>query len=562
MKRALVDATGGFAPRPAGAAGRVPTPHRFASLIALLVSATAAADPVAVKVIDVAGGSAYLSPGRAAGIVPGTVIRLRGVEATVVEVTERTCVVRLDGARVAVGDAGTADVTPGAALAVKRLDPPRPAEAFVGQWRDPAPPATRQTPRRVPLDAGRAPRPGKLAVIGHAFGVVDGAGSTGSAEARVIATYDLVPGRPLAADLDVAARWFADGFDPRTRTPLLVRAAVVRYGARDDARLAAGRLPFAAAWLGMLDGIRASARLGALEVAGFGGLVPDPLSGKPDTGAARFGAELAYDAPTAAWQPRVSLAAHGSTWSGDLDERRLTLAGSAGRGALWLDGWAEAQQFAADNPWGARGVELTGAGATAEWRRRGVHAGVDLTFLRPERSLRLAAALPPEWLCTLTPQPGDACATGDWWAAATASLGWRTARWALDGVATLASTHREAREARGIERSGYVRGELAGDPVRWFAGLGGGTASFASWTSVELGAAYAPRHDLDLAVAYRPEILDYAASTERQVLHSLLTDARLAVWAALDLALSATGTFGADRDALTLLATFVWRPRP
>src|SRR6185503_19016393 len=373
--------------------------------------------------------------------------------------------------------------------------------------------------------------------------------------------FDVMPGRPLVADLDASARWFGDGFDRRTRTPLFVRAAQLRYGAPGSARVAAGRLPLAATWLGMLDGVRASARLGSIELAGFGGLVPDPLSGKPDTAAARFGAELAYDAPAAPWQPRVSLTAHGSTWDGDLDERRLSLAGSAGSGALWLDGWAEAQQFAADNPWAARTVELTGAGATAEWRRRGAHAGVDLTFLRPERSLRLAAALPPEWLCTLAPAPGaaDACAPGDWWASATTSLGWRTPRWAIDAVATLGNTHRLS---RGLERSGFVRGELARDPFRLFAGFGGGDASFASWTAGELGAAYAPRHDLDLAVAYRPELLDYAASTQRQALHALLADARLALATAIDLAVSATATFGADRDALTFLATVVWRPQP
>ena len=31
---------------------------------------------------------------------------------------------------------------------------------------------------------------------------------------------------------------------------------------------------------------------------------------------------------------------------------------------------------------------------------------------------------------------------------------------------------------------------------------------------------------------------------------------------ALDVAVSATGTTGADRDALALLATFAWRPLP
>lgn len=535
-----------------------------AALIAVvmaLVPAIAAAEPVAVKVIDVAGGAAYLSPGRAAGIVPGTPIRLHGAEVVVVEATEKTAMVRIERMQIAIGDSGTADVTRGAGPAITRLDKPRPPEAFTGQWSDPVLPATQQVPRSVPLSAARAPGRTRATVIGHALATTGRGGTTGDAEARVVATFDGLTERPLAADLDVAARWFGDGYDSRTHTPLFVRAAQLRYGATDASRWTAGRLASAAAWIGMLDGVRASTRLGAVELAAFGGFVPDPLSGKPGTSAARFGGELGYDAPDAAWQPRVAIAVHGSTWNGELDERRLSVSGSAGRGALWLDGWAEAQAFESPNPWGASATELTGAGATAEWRERGTHAGVDVTFLRPERSLRLAAALPPEWLCTLAAVPGAAndCAGDDWWGAATVSAGTRTPRWALDAVASLGDSHRQH---RGLDRSGQLRGELRVDPVRLLAGLGGGTSSFASWTAAELGLAYVPSHALDLAVMYRPEVLDYAASTELTTLHSATADARLALSTTFDLALSAIGTIGADRDAFSLLATFAWRPLP
>lgn len=561
----------------------------FLWTIALLfVAGSATADPVAVKVVDVAGGAVYLSPGRAAGIVPGTKVRLRGVEVVIVEVTEKTAVARLAGARVAVGDSGTADVTPGAAPATVQLEKPRPPEAFAGQWSDPVLPATRQSPRPVPLATARRPTAAHVAVTGHAFAATDRDRTTGDAEGRLIAAFELMTERPLTAELDVAGRWFSDGSDGRARTPLFVRAAQLAYGAPEDPRLAVGRLRFAAASVGMLDGGRASARLGSVELAAFGGLVPDPLSGKPDTAASRFGAELVYDAPEAAHQPRLAVAAHGSTWGGRLDERRLSIAASgtvsgtgsgtgaggsgappAGRGALWLDGWAELDAFPSDNPWGAPSLELTGAGATAEWRRHGTHAGLDVTFLRPERSLRLAALLPPEWLCTLAPAPGsaagEACASGTWWASATASLGTRTPRWALDAVATLGDTHGQY---RGLDRSGYVRGELRAGPARLHAAVAGGQASFASWTALELGAAFAPTRALDVAVAYRPEVRDYAASTETQLVHSVIADAHIALSSALDLAISAIGTLGrADRlagdgDALALLAMFAWRPLP
>ncbi|HEU4732612.1 MAG TPA: hypothetical protein VFT22_32175, partial [Kofleriaceae bacterium] len=382
--------------------------------------------------------------------------------------------------------------------------------------------------------------------------------------ARAIAAFERSTDgldRPLAADLDVAARWFSAGFDRRTRTPVLVRAAALRYGAAADPALAIGRLRFVAAGVGLLDGGRASARLGRVALAAFGGLVPDPLSGKPDTAASRFGAEIGYDAADAPWQPRVALAVHGSTWKGQLDERRISLAGSAGHAPWWIDGWADVEAFAADNPWGARRVELTGAGASAQWRQGGSHAGVDLTFLRPERSLRLAAALPPEWLCTLVPRAPSAptCASGDWWGSATASLGTATPRYAVDAGVTLGDSHGQY---RGLDRSGYARGELRLGAARLSAGASGGQASFASWDALELGAGYAPTRALDVALGYRPELLDYAASTGAQLVHTVTADAHLTVSPALDLALSATATTGFDRDAVAVLGTFAWRPLP
>src|SRR5439155_5782905 len=180
---------------------------------------------------------------------------------------------------------------------------------------------------------------------------------------------------PLAADLDIALRGFSRGVASPTRTPLFVRAAQLRYGPTTDPSLVVGRLRYAASALGMLDGGRVAAHVGALELAAFGGLVPDPLGGRPDTGASRFGGELIYDDATSPWQPRLAITAYGSTWSGKLDERRLTAVASTGHDSTWLSAWAEMQQFAADNPWNAPALDLTGAGATVEWRKHGNHVG-------------------------------------------------------------------------------------------------------------------------------------------------------------------------------------------
>jgi len=319
----------------------------------------------------------------------------------------------------------------------------------------------------------------------------------------------------------------------------------------------------AASSVGMLDGGRAAVRFGDVQLAAFGGIVPDPISGKPQTSASRFGTEVTYELASAAWRPRVAVTASGSTWHGTLDERRLGVTASASHGQLGLDGWAEAQQFASDNPWGARAVELTGAGASAEWRSHGDHLGVDLDFLRPERSLRLAAALPPGWLCTQEPQRGDVatetCRTGDYWTTATASAGLRRGRFAVDAYGTIGRTHLLATT---LDTSGFVRGEVRLGQERVSLGGSAGKAGFASWTSGELGVGTTALPKIDLDVRYRGELLDYVAGTGPELLHTIAADLRYRHSAPLDIAVSAVGTTGPDRDVLALLTTLVWRPLP
>jgi hypothetical protein len=270
---------------------------------------------------------------------------------------------------------------------------------------------------------------------------------------------------------------------------------------------------------------------------------------------------MIFDDDRHAWQPRASLTAYGSTWEGKLDERRLALAASAQRAAWRLDGWAELQSYPAENPWGARPVEITGAGATAEWRRRGAHVGGDVTFLRPERSLRLLAMLPAEWLCTQRPQPGDvineACTGGDSWASGSLFAGRRGSWWSIDAVGAVGRTNGVT---IAYDTSGFLGGELRFGTRRVFAGVSGGRASFASWTAAQLGAGIVLSRRLDAAAHYRPELLDFVASTGPVVLHSAVLDVHFAASRDLDLAVSTVGTTGADRDAIAILGTAAWRP--
>lgn len=516
--------------------------------IVMCTAGIAAADPVPVKVVEVAGDVAYVSPGRAAGVVPGATVIIGGRELKVIESSTETAVVRVAGAPVRIGDTGTVNATATSSTTAKQLAKPRPADAFKGQWPDATLPATQQHPQRVALGSGKVSTGSHITVLAAAFGGADRNNHDYGAEGRVIASFDLMRDRPLAADFDVAARLGRPG-------PAFLRAAQLRYG---DAMMV-GRLRYAASAVGMLDGGRAAVHFGRFEVAAFGGLVPDPIDGKPDTGAARFGTEAIYDAADTTWQPRIGITAYGSTWSGAVDERRLAVNASASHASLRLDGWAELQAFAAGNEFDAKPLEVTGAGATAEWRDRGKRAAIDVTFLRPERSRRLAAALPLEWLCTPLHVPGDAattCGGGDSWTTADLSAGWSHGRWNIDGFGSLTRT------PDGFERSGYLRNEVRLGPVRPEIAVSGGKATFGSWTAGEAGFAVAASRRLDLDARYRGELLDYIASTGPMLLHSAIGDARFAYSPALDFDLSTIATTGQDRDSITMLVLVAWRPLP
>ena len=77
-----------------------------------------------------------------------------------------------------------------------------------------------------------------------------------------------------------------------------------------------------------------------------------------------------------------------------------------------------------------------------------------------------------------------------------------------------------------------------------------------------VGTGFALSRLLDVAVRYRPELLDYVAATEAVLLHSLIVDVHVAPTTTLDVAVSAIGTTGADRDAAALITTLAWRPLP
>lgn len=540
--------------------------------VALGVSDVAHADKIEVKVTEIAGGLAYVTPGADAGLRPGQTVAFAAGELAIVEVTATTAVVRIGTTAIGVGDRGSVTGVAQAGAQVSRMPPPRPPSTWTAQWPAPVLPSTQQSPVAVPLGQGRPPgrlharvlATGMFTPRSSSSGERRSIGGDGDARARLIVSYDLWQGRPLAADLDVTGRLYSRGFDTAAgRTPIAVRTAQLRYGPAPDPTVALGRLPWAATGVGMLDGVRAAAHLGAFELAGFGGMIPDALDGKPSTDAARFGAEAIYDDPRGAWQPRVALTAYGSTWNGTLDERRLAAEAEVSHGGVDLDGWVEAQQFPGDNPWGAHSVELTGAGLGGEYRRRGIHAGADVAMLRPERSLRLAAQLPASWLCTRplgTSDPG-ACVGDELWAWATASAGFSTRRFAIDAGGSVGTTHGTERF---VDASAFGRLELRGLPRRGriFGGGWFGRTTFVDFAGGELGAGGAITTGLDVTASYRPEVLAYEARTSTWLTHTGTLEVRWSNRVDLDVGAAAIATTGPDRSTLTLLATLAWRPLP
>ncbi|MFT3693697.1 MAG: hypothetical protein QM831_11190 [Kofleriaceae bacterium] len=532
-------------------------------IAAVISPALAHAETVSAKIVDVAGGIAYIEPGAAAGIVVGTKLTIGPNERTITAASSTTASFELRGLVVNIGQTVTAEVVAHAAQAdVAKRAPVHDEATFREQWPAPAHPADAQHVKAVPLGAATQPGAIQLTVLGQGYASASRDVQVAQAEARVITSFAVTTDKPFAIDGDVAVRTFSDGYNKAERTPLFVRAAQLRYGDAIDPNVVVGRLRWAASSIGMLDGGRAMTRFGAFEIAAFGGIVPDGVSGHVETSASRFGAEAIYDLADHPWQPRVAVTASGSTWQGALDEQRVSLAASATHGNVTLDGWGDAQGFSANNPWGAHTIELTGAGLSASWRDKGDHVGLDASYLTPERSLRLASLLPADWLCARVPEAGvtaERCAGGDYWADVTATGGIRRGMFVLDGAATIGRTHDVEISTTG---SAYLRSELHFGERRLIVAGSAGRAAFATWDSGELGLGSAFGRAFDLELRYRAEILDYVAATQRMLLHAIAADARYSYSSTFDLAVSLLGTTGDDRKNVAGLLTVAWRPLP
>jgi hypothetical protein len=540
---------------------------------------------VDVRVIEVAGSVAYIQPGEDAGLRVGQDVTIDGRRYRVVAVESEHAVVEVGERRLREGDRGRAQVRVGAA-AGSPLEPPVPLSEFEGQWTAAVRPAEQQDPRRVPLGGagGGSGRFGVTLIAGAAAvqPFIDESERFvhGSLGARVHAEpwqetpfsfdADAALSLWLGEDLEVDRSTGTAAIGARSRPLVRVRELALKYGDAASPILAGlGRLRHAASTVGLLDGVRLAApRLGNVRVAAFGGVVPDALDGLPALDHRRFGVEAVYHAPRSAWQPFVSVVAHGSMFEGELDERRLSSYMSAFRGPMSMTGYAELSLFDADNPWGAAQAELTAAGVDASVRSGNTRFGMRLDMRTPERSYWLASLLPAGWLCTAVPQPAgtplpEPCnGFRDTRYAAAADARIDLGRLSLSGGATVISVSSgELIEAV----SGFADARVLEIMGRYRAGLGvyATRAAFLDTVAVQAsaGGPMLPMLSdaLDLSVFYRPALLVYNASVQDVLDHRYGIDMLYTPTPRLDLALTVEGMTGTDVSGVGAFATAVWR---
>lgn len=524
-----------------------------------------ATESVAVEVVDIAGGRAYLTPGESAGVRPGSTVTIGEERYVVIAASGAHAVVEDDG-RLRVGQTGQASALAERTESAHRLPPPTDLALFRGQWPKPVPPAATRHPKHVPL--GPPPGGRSFAQFGLGGGAVvplsGGAEPIEHGELRARVHVEPLRELPLRLDADAAAQlWLADDLDTRAgddaRFPARVRQLEAAYGETAATFAALGRLRYASRTLGMLDGARAQAELAnGLTLGAFGGLVPDPLDGVPSTEATRFGAEVGYEVLDSNVRPRLSLSGHGSRFDGAFDERRLTATVDLFPEDAHLGAYGELSLHDGDNPWGASAQALSAAGIDGGVRFGVLELGARADLQRPERSMWLAAHLPPGYLCTSEDPVADVPCFGD----EARYLGSFDAGVRLERVSFGGSIDASASERGGAEQVGGALRSTVLDvvgPLRLDTALLASEGSLVHMIGARLGiGAELVRGGLDVSLHYQPSLLRYDAEPDNFVEHDVGTRVWLTPTEELTLSLDADAIVGRDVDAILVQALMTY----
>jgi hypothetical protein len=527
------------------------------------------------KIVEIAGGRAYLAVGADDRIRVGDSVSVAGQRFTIVAVNRSTSAFELRQTRLKLGQpvsvsVGASEPTTEAVARAR----PTPLEHYQGSEFAGARPAETQHPVFVPLGVLRDTHVNyALLLADYALTAPLGGGGAAIGRTRLRGRlhWELTQA-PLSFDLDAFTElWHAADLSLRRNNPsrplLNVRQLEVGYHG-DLLQAAGGRLRYAAATTGQLDGVRLSAELApGLSLAAFGGTPADPLNGGLATDASRFGSEVLWRG-RAPWQPQASLTLQGSSFQGSLDERRLLAQFQAFPKSGRIGARAEVQSFDRNNAWGASATELTALGADAAVAvldSLQVSAAIDMA--RPERSRWLAAYLPAGFFCVATPQAGleatELCEGGD--RRYSGALGARLQQpsWVVSAGAQAATTERAEAENYGGFVAVRALPDLTRVPGTWLeAGASAQQGTFIDRTALDVSLGTRLASDaLDAAVYYQPARARYRAGAEAFVEHGLGTRLWWSTGGTVDVQGSADWRTSADASVLFLYAGLAWRPR-
>jgi len=530
---------------------------------------------VAVRVVDVAGGQAYVQPGEDAGLRRGVRVVIHRVTYRVVGSTASGAVLAIGRRRMPdVGERGRARVSRTSEESAASLPEVLPLESYESVWPRLALPASRQHPERVSLGQVETNERTRLYVaLGGAALIPLGDQGEGLGIVNARGRLQTTPWEnlPLRFEADLRTRlYFASDLGQRVgsgaRPPLEVQTLMARYGRDEGFRAALGRLRQASFALGPLDGASVrSPNVHGFEIGAFGGAVPDTRNGVPDFETARFGVDLGYESAELDARPAVHLTAWGSTFRGALDERRIALDVSLYPGDVGLGIDAEAALYDPDNAWGVPTVELIAAGAFFNAHIGALRIGARYDRRTPERSLWLDALLPETYLCVRGQAAAGDTAEPCAYTYEARSYGSLDARLVLGDVAISAMgsvAHsqgaNEIEMARGLMDFEVVRladvlrlGARAEVSAGRFLRSYGGTA--------RLGLTLL-HGDLDFDLRYGPAWVQLRGELDGALQHEAGLHARASITDEISLAIDSEMRLGGSTAALLVQAQVGWRP--
>ena len=538
-----------------------------------------AMDKVEVVVVEAGERFVYISPGEKKGLRVGQTVVIGKRRYRISAVSSSSARIDTIDQSVSIGAKGTVAVMhpagpPDSASAPSIFSPPQQLEEFRNQWPEQETPATRETTTQIP--SGGPPRsPSFESVIGLSSAMTAELGGEndlhgyGKLSARI--HYEPFNNYAVAFDADASTQlwWGMDHTESDgSRPPIQVRQlqGSVGLGPKRNFGIELGRLRYASAQLGMLDGGRVEAPIGEQwRLGAFGGLQPDPIDGQILSNASRFGVDSQWANLTNPARPNIFVAAYGSTFDGELDERRVQTTVGFYPEFGHFQGNLELAFFDDENPWKADLVEVNSAGGDFKVHFGPVEFGGLFQMQRPERTRLLSSRLPLEWFCTTTENAAtgeDPTCSGEqislfyqgevgvWFSKIAADL-------RLFGSQNT-ETHVDQMGASVHTRLYRIAGPLSID-----AALSGITGSYYKSAALTLNAGLPLLSELlDLSVRYRPTVNRYEeAGLDWFLDHTIGLTVLTHLPRSIEISLDGDVMLGGDVDAIYLYASVIWRPR-